>query len=64
MTQHSVVRARIDECTKRQAAAALKKVGLSKSFPVRVYSVVKSYPLPNPRLIRDRLSLTADGTLQ
>ena len=31
MTVNSVVRARIDERTKRQAAAALKKIGLTVS---------------------------------
>lgn len=39
MTQNSVVRARIDERTKRQAAAALKKIGLSVSDAFRLLMV-------------------------
>jgi len=36
MTGNSVVRARIDERTKREAAAALKKIGLTVSDAFRL----------------------------
>jgi DNA-damage-inducible protein J len=39
MHNNSVVRARIDERTKRQAAAALKKIGLSVSDAFRLLMV-------------------------
>ena len=39
MTANSVVRARIDERTKRQAAAALKKIGLTVSDALRLLLV-------------------------
>jgi len=39
MTTNSVVRARIDERTKREAAAALKKVGLTVSDAFRLLLV-------------------------
>jgi DNA-damage-inducible protein J len=39
MTHSSVVRARIDERTKRQAAAALKKIGLTVSDAFRLLMV-------------------------
>jgi DNA-damage-inducible protein J len=39
MTHNSVVRARIDERTKRQAAAALKKIGLTVSDAFRLLMV-------------------------
>lgn len=39
MTQSSVVRARIDERTKRQATAALKKIGLTVSDAFRLLMV-------------------------
>ena len=39
MTVNSVVRARIDERTKRQAAAALKKIGLTVSDALRLLLV-------------------------
>ncbi len=39
MTENSVVRARIDERTKREAAAALKKTGLSLSDAFRLLLV-------------------------
>lgn len=39
MTHTSVVRARIDERTKKQAAAALKKVGLTVSDAFRLMMV-------------------------
>jgi len=39
MTQSSVVRARIDERTKKQAAAALKKIGLTVSDAFRLLMV-------------------------
>jgi DNA-damage-inducible protein J len=35
MTENAVVRARIDERTKREAAAVLKSIGLTLSDPVR-----------------------------
>jgi len=54
MTGNSVVRARIDERTKREAAAALKRIGLTVSdvfrlLPVRV-AAEKALPFepPNP----------------
>ena len=39
MTRSSVVRARIDERTKKQAAAALKKIGLTVSDAFRLLMV-------------------------
>jgi DNA-damage-inducible protein J len=39
MTANSVVRARIDERTKRQATAALKKIGLTVSDALRLLLV-------------------------
>ena len=39
MTENSVVRARIDERTKREAAAALKKIGLTVSDAFRLLLV-------------------------
>jgi len=39
MTASSVVRARIDERTKKQAAAALKKIGLTVSDALRLLLV-------------------------
>jgi DNA-damage-inducible protein J len=39
MTHSSVVRARIDERTKKQAAAALKKIGLTVSDAFRLLMV-------------------------
>ncbi len=39
MTGNSVVRARIDEHTKREAAAALKKIGLTVSDAFRLLLV-------------------------
>ena len=39
MTENSVVRARIDERTKREAAAALKKIGLTLSDAFRLLLV-------------------------
>ncbi len=39
MTENAVVRARIDERTKRQAAAALKKIGLTLSDAFRLLLV-------------------------
>jgi DNA-damage-inducible protein J len=39
MTHSTVVRARIDERTKRQAAAALKKIGLTVSDAFRLLMV-------------------------
>ena len=39
MTDNSVVRARIDERTKREAAAALKKIGLTVSDAFRLLLV-------------------------
>ena len=39
MTHSSVVRARIDERTKKQAAAALKKIGLTVSDAFRMLMV-------------------------
>src|SRR5512135_1472271 len=39
VTANSVVRARIDERTKRQAAAALKKIGLTVSDALRLLLV-------------------------
>jgi DNA-damage-inducible protein J len=39
MAVHSVVRARIDERTKREAAAALKKIGLTVSDAFRLLLV-------------------------
>ncbi|MBV8820585.1 MAG: type II toxin-antitoxin system RelB/DinJ family antitoxin, partial [Acidobacteriaceae bacterium] len=39
MSNSSVVRARIDERTKRQAAAALKKIGLTVSDAFRLLMV-------------------------
>ena len=39
MTANSVVRARIDERTKKQAAAALKKIGLTVSDALRLLLV-------------------------
>jgi DNA-damage-inducible protein J len=48
MTASSVVRARIDERTKRQAAAALKKIGLTMSDAFRLFlvRVAKEKALP------------------
>src|SRR5215831_17753659 len=48
MTASSVVRARIDERTKRQAAAALKKIGLTMSdaFRLLLVRVAKEKVLP------------------
>ena len=48
MTASSVVRARIDERTKRQAAAALKKIGLtmSEAFRLLLVRVAKEKVLP------------------
>jgi len=48
MTASSVVRARIDERTKRQAAAALKKIGLTMSdaFRLLLVRVAKVKVLP------------------
>jgi DNA-damage-inducible protein J len=39
MTNNSIVRARIDERTKREAAAALKKIGLTVSDAFRLLLV-------------------------
>jgi DNA-damage-inducible protein J len=39
MTSNSVVRARIDERTKKEAAAALKKIGLTLSDAFRLLLV-------------------------
>ena len=41
MTGNSVVRARIDERTKREAAAALKKIGLTVSDAFRLLLLVR-----------------------
>ena len=48
MTAGSVVRARIDERTKKQAAAALKKIGLTMSdaFRLLLVRVAKEKALP------------------
>ena len=48
MTTSSVVRARIDERTKKEAAAALKKIGLTMSDAVRLLlvRVAKEKALP------------------
>jgi len=48
MTTSSVVRARIDERTKREAAAALKKIGLTMSdaFRLLLVRVAKEKALP------------------
>jgi DNA-damage-inducible protein J len=48
MTVNSVVRARIDERTKKQAAAALKKIGLTVSDALRLLlvRVAKEKALP------------------
>ena len=48
MTASSVVRARIDERTKKEAAAALKKIGLTMSDAVRLLlvRVAKEKALP------------------
>jgi DNA-damage-inducible protein J len=48
MTADSVVRARIDERTKKQAAAALKKIGLTMSdaFRLLLVRVAKERTLP------------------
>jgi DNA-damage-inducible protein J len=48
MTAGSVVRARIDERTKKQAAAALKKIGLTVSDAIRLLlmRVAKEKALP------------------
>jgi DNA-damage-inducible protein J len=48
MNANSVVRARIDERTKKQAAAALKKIGLSVSDALRLLlvRVAKEKTLP------------------
>ena len=48
MTEKSVVRARIDERTKREAAAALKKIGLivSDAFRLLLVRVAAEKALP------------------
>jgi DNA-damage-inducible protein J len=48
MTAGSVVRARIDERTKKEAAAALKKIGLTMSdaFRLLLVRVAKEKALP------------------
>jgi DNA-damage-inducible protein J len=48
MAHNSVVRARIDERTKRQAAAALKKIGLtvSDAFRLLIVRVAAEKTLP------------------
>jgi DNA-damage-inducible protein J len=48
MTANSIVRARIDERTKREAAAALKKIGLtlSDAFRLLLVRVAKEKALP------------------
>jgi DNA-damage-inducible protein J len=48
MPEGSVVRARIDERTKKQAAAALKKIGLtiSDAFRLLLVRVAKEKALP------------------
>jgi DNA-damage-inducible protein J len=61
MTANSVVRARIDERTKREAAAALKKIGLTVSDALRLLlvRVAKEKALPFEPLNPNAETVTA-----
>ena len=61
MAQGSVVRARIDERTKRQAAAALKKAGLtvSDAFRLLLVRVAAEKTLPFEPLKPNKVTVAA-----